>query len=182
MYTGLIASVVIFDDDLLRNIKGIRESQALFDDLSDNADDHTVACAAECRDTLPTDQGLVTRPFDYGMAITYPFILSNWQRTRFSDGNSYGVWYGSLDLETTIYESVYHWRRFVLDSFPSEVGDIVTDRRVVKAGCQGILVSLLDKEIDFPALIAPDDYTFTNALGAYMKKQNQDYAIGNNPN
>ncbi|MEI6205367.1 MAG: RES family NAD+ phosphorylase [Desulfuromonadales bacterium] len=173
MYAGLISSVVIFDNDLLRNIKGIRESQELFDDLTENPGDFMVAYAAESRDTEPTDQALISRPFDYGMAITFPFIQANWQRTRFSAGNNYGAWYGSLELETTIYESAYHWRRFVLDSFSPVVGDIIADRRVVKARCRGILVSLLGKEIDYPALIDPDDYAFTNELGAYMKNQNQ---------
>jgi hypothetical protein len=173
VYTELLTDIVDFDGDLLRNIKGIRISQDLFDDLGDNADDYTVAHAAESRDTVATDQRLLSRPFDYGTAITFPFLGANWQRTRFSDGSRYGVWYGSLDLETTIYESVYHWRRFVLASFSAEAADVVAERRVIKAKCRGILVSLLDKEIEWPALIDPDDYTFTNALGGYLHAQGQ---------
>ncbi len=157
----------------MRNIKGIRISQNLFDDLGDNADDYTVAHAAESRDTAATDQGLLSRPFDYGAAITFPFLETNWQRTRFSDGTRYGVWYGSLDLETTIHESAYHWRLFVLASFPDERADVVADRRVITVKCSGILVSLFGKELDWPALVAPDDYTFTNALGGYLKSQGQ---------
>jgi hypothetical protein len=60
-----------------------------------------------------------------------------------------------------------------MDSFSGETAVIIADRRVIKARCEGILVSLLGKEIDYPALIDPDDYSFTNELGAYIKKQNQ---------
>ena len=166
MYTELLTDIVDFDGDLLRNIKAIRISQDLFDDLGDNADDYTVAHAAESRDTVATDQRLLSQPFDYGTAITFPFLGANWQRTRFSYGSRYGVWYGSLDLEATIYESVYHWRRFVLASFSAEAADVVAERRVIKAKCRGILV-------EWPALIDPDDYTFTNALGGYLHAQGQ---------
>ena len=47
---------------------------------------------------------------------------SHWQATRFSDGSLYGVWYGSLDIETTVYETAWHWYQFVLDSFAGEHG------------------------------------------------------------
>lgn len=173
MYAGLLSDIVDFDSDLLRNIKGIRISQDLFDDLGDGSADYSIAHAAECRDTVPSDQRLLTRPFDYGTAITFPFIESNWQRTRFSNGNHYGVWYGSRELETTIHETAFHWRLFVLASFPNENVDIVADRRVIRAKCLGILVSLVGKEIEWPALIAPDDYNFTNELGSYLKSQGQ---------
>jgi hypothetical protein len=82
VYTELLTDIVDFDGDLLRNIKGIRISQDLFDDLGDNAEDYIVAHAAESRDTVATDQRLLSRPFDYGTAITFPFLGANWQRTR----------------------------------------------------------------------------------------------------
>jgi len=173
MYSELLTDIIDFDGDLLRNIKGIRVSQYLFDDLSDNAEDYAVAYAAESRDTVATDQGLLSRPFDYGAAVTFPFLEAHRQRTRFSDGARYGVWYGSLDIETTIHESAYHWRRFVLASFPDEPADVVAERRVIRAKCRGILVSLLGKEVACPALTNPDDYTFTNALGGYLYAQGQ---------
>ena len=173
MYSKLLTDIVDFDEYLLRNIKGLRISQDLFDDLGDDGDDYAIAHAAESRDTVTTEEGLLSRPFDYGAAIAFPFIEANWQRTRFSDGIRYGVWYGSLDLETTIHESAYHWRRFVLASFPNESTDIVAERRVIKAKCHGILVSLLGKEIEYHALVDPDDYTFSNALGSYLQRQGQ---------
>ena len=173
MYAELLTDIVDFDGDLLRNIKGIRISQDLFDDLGDNTVDYSVAHAVESRDIVSTDQSLLSRPFEYGTALTYPFLEANWQRTRFSDGTRHGVWYGSQDLETTIHESAHHWRLFVLASFHGEGADVVAERRVIKAKCCGILVSLLGKEAEWPALVDPDDYTFTNALGGYLKSQGQ---------
>lgn len=173
MFAELLTDIVDFDGDLLRNIKGVRSSQDLFDDLCDDPEKYAVAYAAESRDTPATDQGLLSRPFDYGTAIAFPFLDANWHRTRFSNGTRYGVWYGSMDLETTVYESAYHWRRFVLASFPAEAATVVGERRVVKVRCHGILVSLVGKEADCPALVDPDDYTFTNVLGGYLRDQGQ---------
>src|SRR5206468_2019846 len=119
-----------FHDDLVRNIAGIRESQRLFDDLSDEPADWDIAIAAEAAQRIPTASALITRPFDYGSVISYSFDSAHWQATRFSDASLYGVWYGSLDIETTVYETAWHWYRFLLDSFPDEDREIVTDRRV----------------------------------------------------
>ena len=131
MYEKLIREVADFHGDLVRNIKGIRQSQNLFDDLSADPADHAAALAAESATRLPTPAAMITRPFDYGTVITYPFLPQNWQATRFSDGLAYGVWYGSLELETTVYESAYHWHRFVMDSFAREDREIVGERRVL---------------------------------------------------
>src|SRR5690606_32703644 len=117
MYPDLITHAVDLHANLVRNIKGIRVSQNLFDDLSDDAEDQAVAIAAEMATRIPSEVPLLTRPFDYGAALTYPFVAFNGHATRFSDGLEYGVWYGSFDLETTVYETVHHWRAFVTDSF-----------------------------------------------------------------
>src|SRR3990172_3132075 len=96
---------------------GIRASQNLFDDLSAAADDQAVAVAAESANRIPSEAPLITRPFDYGAVITYPFVYVYVHGTRFSDGLDYGVWYRSLHLETTVYETVHHWYEFISDSF-----------------------------------------------------------------
>jgi hypothetical protein len=173
MYSGLISSVVDYHLPLLRNIKGIRESQDLFDDLGDDAIDTAVAFAAESRETVVSHAPLITRPFDYGAVITYPFLPENWQGTRFSDGLSYGVWYGSEELETTVYETAHHWRRFILDSFAEKNRTITGDRRVFKTMCNGILVDLRRRDATCPDLVDPRSYTFTQPLGRYLHEQNQ---------
>src|SRR6476620_6541334 len=129
MDAALFESNVDFHADLVRNIPGIRASQDLFDDLSSDPSDWAIAIAAEGSDRVPTAAALITRPFDYGSVIAYTFDAAHWQATRFSDGTRYGVWYGSLDVETTVHETAWHWYRFVQDSFAGEAREIVSERR-----------------------------------------------------
>ena len=129
MLQELFAANTAFNGDLVRNIPGIRRSQNLFDDLAPDPADWAVAMAAEGQERIPTATAIVTRPFDYGSVITYSFDSAHWQSTRYSDGTRYGVWYGSLELQTTVYETAHHWRRFLLDSYADLDRTIVSDRR-----------------------------------------------------
>jgi len=171
MWTSLLAANVDFHDDLVRNIPGIRESQNLFDDLSPNPADWDIAIAAEGAVRIPTDAALISRPFDYGMAISYSFDSAHWQATRYSDGTTYGVWYGALDIETTVYETAWHWYRFVIDSFPSEDREIVTERRVFAARCDALLIDLRGKHVAHPQLVSRSNYAFTQQIGRYVHEQ-----------
>lgn len=173
MVAQLLRDVVDFHDDLVRNIKSIRESQRLFDDLSDDSDDQAVAIAAELADRIPSEAPLITRAFDCGAVITYPFVNFNGQGTRFSDGMDYGVWYGSLDLETTVYETVHHWHEFIADSFSREDREIAGERRVFRARCDAILIDLRGKERRERRLLDRRDYRYTQQLGRYLREQNQ---------
>jgi hypothetical protein len=169
----LISRVVDFHGELLRNIKGIRIAQSLFDDLSSDLSDQKVAIAAESSDRIASANPLITRPLDYGSVITYPFVPLNWHATRFSDGLSYGVWYGSLELKTTVYETVYHWHRFVMDSFAAEDRLIRAERRVFRVRCDAILIDLRGRERRARPLLDRRDYTFAQQLGSYLKAQGQ---------
>ena len=173
MYAGLLKDVVDFHDDVVRNIKGIRASQKLFDDLSDESDDQAVAVAAESADPVRSEAPLITRPFDYGAVVTYPFVKFNGQGTRFSDGLDYGVWYGALALETTVHETIHHWHEFITDSFSREDREIVGERRVFHARCDAILIDLRGKERREKRLLDRRDYRYTQQLGRYLKEQNQ---------
>ena len=173
MHAELVREVTHFRGDLVRNIKGIRVSQRLFDDLSGDAADQAVAIAAEGAERIPTDAPLISRPFDYGAVITFPFVPHNWHATRYSDGLHHGVWYGSLELETTVYESVYHWHRFVMDAFAAETREIIGERRVLEVGCDAILVDLRGKERAEPRLVHRSDYDYTQSLGRYLHEQSQ---------
>ena len=173
MFEKLIREVADFHGDLVRNIKGIRRSQDLFDDLSADPADRAAAVAAESATRLPSAAPMITRPFDYGTVLTYPFLPHNWQATRFSDGLAYGVWYGSLELETTVHETAYHWHRFVTDSYPSEAREIVGERRVLDVRCDAILLDLRGKERRAPGLVDRRDYGYTQGLGRYLVAQSQ---------
>jgi hypothetical protein len=171
VYETLVREVADYHGDVVRNIQTIRVSQDLFDDLSAERTDQDVAIAAESADRIPSEAPLITRPFDYGTVITYPFANFNGQGTRFSDGLRYGVWYGSLELETTVYETVYHRHRFVMDSFPSLDREIRNERRVFQVRCDAILIDLRGKETVEPRLVDRASYAFTQPFGAYLQGQ-----------
>jgi len=140
---------------------------------SDAPEDHAVAIAAELATRIPSDAPVLTRPFDYGAALAYPFVAFSDHGTRFSDGMDFGVWYGSLTLETTLYETVHHWREFLAASFPAEDREIVSDRRVLHVRCDAILLDLLGKERREKRLLDRRDYRYPQALGRYLQQQNQ---------
>jgi hypothetical protein len=171
LFADLIREVADYHGDLVRNIQTIRVSQDLFDDLSSARADQAVAIAAEAADRMPSEAPLITRPFDYGTVITFPFANFNGQATRFSDGLRYGVWYGSLQLETTVYETVYHRHRFLTDSFPSMNREIRGERRVFEVRCDAILIDLRGKEAAEPRLVDRASYAFTQPLGTYLQAQ-----------
>ena len=168
MYEDLIREVADYHGDLIRNIQTIRVSQDLFDDLPG---DHAVAIAAEAASRIPSESPLITRPFDYGTVITFPFANFNGHATRFSDGLRYGVWYGSLDLETTVYETVYHRHRFLQDAFAAEDREIRGERRVFDVRCDAILLDLRGKQRNEPRLVDRRSYGYTQPLGAYLQAQ-----------
>jgi hypothetical protein len=171
VFEDLIRQVADYHGDLVRNIQTIRVSQDLFDDLSPESSDQAVAIAAEAADRIPSEAPLITRPFDYGTVITFPFANFNGQATRFSDGLRYGVWYGSLELETTVYETVYHRHRFLRDSFPSMDREIRGERRVFQVRCDAILIDLRGKEATEGRLVDRASYAYTQPLGAYLQAQ-----------
>ena len=173
MQSELVSASVDFHADLVRNIPGVRESQHLFDDLSSKPADWDIAIAAEASGRIPTNAAVITRPFDYGTVISYTFDSAHWQATRFSDGTRYGVWYGSMNVETTVYETAWHWYRFARDSFPAHDASIVTERRVFDVRCDALLVNLRGKETGFPQLVDRASYAFTQSLGAYLHHQDQ---------
>ena len=168
---ALIREAVAFAGDLVRNIKGLRVSQDLFDDLARDAADRDVAIAAESATRLPSPAPLITRPFDYGAVITYPFVPHNWQATRYSDGLAYGVWYGARELETTVYETVYHWHRFVTDSYARLERTVIGERRVFNVRCDAVLIDL--RSASEPRLTDRRDYGFTWQVGRYLWQRSQ---------
>jgi hypothetical protein len=169
----LCTKQVPFGEDLIRNIPGVRVSQALFDDLAQSAADEEVAIAAEAVGRIPSAAPAITRPFDYGTVIAYSFDAGNWQATRFGDGQTFGVWYGSLELETTIYETVFHAHRFIADSYPDLDRDVVRERRAFDVRCDALLVDLRGRETAHPDLVSRTSYRFTQALGRYLHEQGQ---------
>ncbi|HEX3845308.1 MAG TPA: RES family NAD+ phosphorylase [Steroidobacteraceae bacterium] len=172
-FAELCRRTVAYDDNLVRNIKSIRLSQDLYDDLAESPEDTRIAVAAEGRLRVPSGNPFVTRPFDYGTVITYSFDSAHWQESRFSNARQYGAWYGALDVRTSVFETVYHWHRFLMDSFGDVKEDIIGERRVFDVRCDAMLVDLRGCETQTPRLTDRKSYAFTQALGRYLVEQQQ---------
>ncbi len=156
--------------NLHRNIVSLRKSENLYDDLTDNEDGWQAAIDLE-KSTKPhtfeSSQPIIDRPFEearYYEAIGYPF--DHWTKTRYSDG-SFGVWYGADTLETSIYETVYHWHKgFLEDTNWQGREGIISERSVYEVRVDAALLAFIEKTAEFPALIDPHSYHQTQQVGA----------------
>ncbi len=166
---------------LARNIKSLRMSQDLFDDLSGDPADWQVAIHHEMLTKPHSYLSLATvidRPFeesDWFNAIEFPF--KHWMASRFCDG-SFGIWYGADTVETSVYETIHHWRQGVLadagyDQLVTrgERERIIGERKVYWVRCDAALADLRPRVPDYSDLINPDSYPFTQGIGARLKRE-----------
>jgi hypothetical protein len=173
--SSLFAQLTLVDlaQDVARNIVSLRQSQDLFDDLTDDPDGWRLAQQVEGEVKPPPYRSrvpIIDRPFEdahWFNAIIWPF--KHWQASRFSDG-SYGVWYGSDSVETTVYETVYHWYRGLVSDAGFEQLTVIAERKVYSVAC---VAALLDfrKATGHPSLFHPADYSFCQSVGARIHKE-----------
>jgi len=168
---GFFAGLPLADvhQRLVRNIKSIRVSQDLFDDLT--AGDVYAgrgAVAAEMRVKSGIPSGLINRGFHYSKAIGYPFETEPYLNTRYSNG-SFGVWYGSVELDTAIHETAYH---MLMDELRVEGDNIIItrERAVYLVHCKAVLIDLTGKEKRFPELVS-NDYNLTHQIGERLHNE-----------
>lgn len=156
------------NEDIKRNIPSLRKSEDLFDDLYEEEDYKPIAIATEARVKRDCPPNLIQRGFHYTMSVMYPFESENYQRTRYSDG-SFGCWYGSMDLETSIYETAFHHLKIELDiQGNNEV--IVRERAVYNIHCESVLLDFRGQQTAYPDLIH-DDYAYTQQIGRKLSTQ-----------
>lgn len=163
--------------DWLRNIVSLRKAVDLFADLVARPEDTRVLIEHELA-TKPTrgPVPIINRPFEEAAlydpiqaAIEWPF--EHPCRTRYSDG-SFGVWYGARTLETSIRETVHHFRR---DTLASEIAaqsrtPIYQERRVHRVHCSAMLVDLRSLCATEPRLLDPQDYSYCQSLGLQLRQ------------
>ena len=156
-----------------RNITTLRESEDLFDDLT-GGDEAASAIAAEAEmrvkdHPVRRDPKIIQRGFDYTRSIIdYPFKNEPYLFTRFGDG-TYGVWYGSLEMKTTVFETCFHMIK--AESAVEGLDEVVVrERAVYRVKCSAILIDLRGKQNNFPELIA-GDYGFTQQIGQRMNQE-----------
>ncbi len=163
------------DADSFRNIVSLRESQDLFDDLSPSSAAWAAAQKLEMSAkpfTHGSHQPVIDRPFEeseYFQAIRYPF--SHWAQSRYSDG-SYGVWYGADSLETTVHETAYHWVKGLLSDAGWDKKDgVKVERKVYLVHCQALLLDFRGLVRSHPALVAPQNYSYTQQIGGRIHRE-----------
>ena len=166
---ALFEKNVSFDDDVKRNIVSLKVSEDLFDDLYNGEPNcKAIAMAVEARVKQDAPNGVISRGFHYTTGIMYPFESENYQRTRFSDG-SFGCWYGSLDLETTIYETAFHNMKDILGT--AGISEIIyREGAIYNIHCKGILLDFRGQETKCPQLVK-EDYAFTQQIGRRLSNE-----------
>ncbi len=173
---SLFAHIKLADihQDVARNIVSLRESQDLFDDLTDDPAGWLLAQKVEDEVKPPpysSHKPIIDRPFEDAQwfnAIDWPF--KHWQTSRFSDG-SFGVWYGSESVETTVYESTYHWYRGLLSDAGFEQMAVVSERKVYWVACNAALLDFRQVVAQEPDLLHPSDYTFCQTVGSRIHRE-----------
>ena len=160
--------------DLVRNIVALPAAEDCFDDLGDEPA-AWAAAAQLVRDTQPptftSAQPVIDRPFEaaaWDDALGYPF--RHWLRSRFSDG-SFGLWYGADTIETSVQESVHHWRAGLLGDAGFTQPGIEIERALYRVRLDAALVDLRPATAPFPSLVAPDDTALTPAIGARLHRE-----------
>jgi len=160
--------------DVVRNIVSLRQSQDLFDDLTDDPAAWRLAQKVEDEVKPPPYRSrtpLIDRPFEdaeWFNAIAWPF--KNWQASRFSDG-TYGVWYGSESVETTVYESAYHWYKGLLSDAGYERQVVMAERKVYMVACGAALLDFRKASHKHADLLHPSDYAFCQSVGARIHRE-----------
>lgn len=173
---SLFARIKLADihQDVARNIVSLQASQDLFDDLTNDPAEWLLAQKVEDEVKPPpysSRKPIIDRPFEdahWFNAINWPF--KHWQTSRFSDG-SFGVWYGSESVETTVHESAYHWYRGLLGDAGFEQLAVVAERKVYWVACNAALLDVRQTAAAQPDLLHPSDYTFCQTVGARIHRE-----------
>lgn len=173
---SLFAQLALADihKDVARNIVSLLQSQDLFDDLTADPAEWLLAQKVEDEIKPPPYRShtpIIDRPFEdaeWFNAIIWPF--KDWQTSRFSDG-SYGIWYGSDSVETTVYESAYHWYKGLLSDAGFERMAVVAERKVYSVACNAALLDFRKAVEEHPDLLHPSDYALCQSVGARIHRE-----------
>ncbi|MGQ0710487.1 MAG: RES family NAD+ phosphorylase [Rhodoferax sp.] len=166
--------LLALEQDVVRNIVSLRQSQDLFDDLSDEPAHWALAQQAEAAAKPPpyrSAQPVIDRPFEdaaWFNAIQWPF--QHWQSSRFSDGR-FGVWYGSDCARTTVFETAYHWVHGLLADAGFDKEPVLAERKLYNVALNATLWDLRGACTPGQGVLHPRDYASAQQLGARMHAQ-----------
>lgn len=169
MYLSKINSIYNFNNNVVRNTPVLSSEE---DDLSDLVDDQFDIDVA--KKIMNKNRDLYFKKMEYH-AIDYVFNQAYCFKSRFSDG-SYPVWYGSLDQETTFYETAFHWHRTIIqDIYYDDDTPIIINRSLFTVGCNAMLIDLRKSIHQIPELIDGNlnSYNVTQVLSKEIHEQGQ---------
>lgn len=163
-----------FDKEVFRNIFTIIESQTLFDDLDVSNADLPVLFAWDNESSqIDHNQPAKNRVFQYrdkpatSMAV---FDKVNWPKSRFSDG-TFGVWYGALERDTSVYETLYWCIWFARDDLKKSAVPIINERALFSVNVKTERsVNLCNRIAQFPDLVGVSDNTLCQLIGSACTK------------
>jgi RES domain len=160
--------------DVIRNIVSIGTSQNLFDDLADSQEDWALAQHVE-DEVKPrfyqSGTPIIARPFEdanWFNAIAWPF--RNWQASRYADG-TFGVWYGCDTVETSVWETAYHWLNGILRDAGFEHENVVIERKLYNVSCHAALLDFRPLIGRHPDLVNRTDYGTCQQVGARLHRE-----------
>ena len=107
-------------------------------------------------------------------AIDFVFKQKSWGQTRYGNG-TYPVWYGSLELNTSFYETFYHYYKTFIEAphgfSTRNHGLFITNRSVFTVSCHAALIDLRHHCAAHRELLNPNDYEFTQSIGLRIHKE-----------
>lgn len=160
-----------FNTQVFRNIQGNLANRDEFDDLTTSK----TAKALAHRFVESTKNHFTADESNYH-AIDFIFSQTSWLSSRFCNG-TYPVWYGSVDLNTSFYETSYHWRKVFIEAPQGfhQISDplIITTRRVFTVACKAALIDLRNKVLQHEELTHPDTsyYSTTQTIGQRIHQE-----------
>ncbi|GEM_PF-6150819 len=173
MFDDIGKSKFNYHDDVFRNRKTVKPTQDLFDDLSDNPKNWEVAITLD-KLTRPnySAPSIIHAPFAY---FTNSLDKNDPWPSRFSDG-SFPAWYGSVEQETTVFETLYH---FIYDYYSSGLREIrepvIVDREIFKIEMKAEICDL--RKMTKYDLNNPVEWAECQQIGKWMFDKNYSGAI-----
>jgi hypothetical protein len=141
--------------DVARNIVSLRQSQDLFDDLTDDPAEWLLAQTVEDEVKSPPYRSRVP-------IIDRPFEDAQWFNAI--------MWHGSDSVETTVYESAHHLYRGLLSDAGFERLTVIAERKVYSVACNAALLDFRRADAH-PNLLHPSDYAFCQSVGARIHRE-----------
>lgn len=162
--------------EVFRNIFTCSPTQHILDDLCEAEDFELVDQFIQLTSEIDHQAPAYRRPFQYGHIedeeIVAVFKKENWRSSRFSDGQSYGVFYSAEDELTSIYEASWWAYQLAQDNVWPRGEVYTSDRVMYRAFIEAEqLADLTREENYFESLIDPYDYHFCQSLGRAVQEK-----------